>query len=163
MKKIAILAVMVMVMAFSTAALAAPRAGGLPELNYDDRIKDCPGCETIVTINLNVEFDTDKAIVKDQYKNEIKKVADFMKTYPQTVAVIEGHTDNVASAGYNQRLSDARAKSVKEYLIKNFGIESSRLTSVGYGLTKPVASNDTEEGRQKNRRVQAVIKAVKKN
>ena len=85
------------------------------------------------------------------------------KTYPKTTAVIEGHTDNVGTAEYNQKLSDARANSVRQYLINNFGIKASRLTAVGYGLTKPIASNNTEEGRQENRRVQAVIKAMKKN
>ena len=150
-------------MAVVTAVQAETRAGGLPELVIDKSIKDCPGCETLVTITLNVEFDTDKAVVKDKYRNEIKKVADFMKTYPNTTAVIEGHTDNVDTAEYNQKLSEARANSVRQYLINNFGIKATRLAAVGYGLTKPIASNNTEEGRQKNRRVQAVVKAIKKN
>jgi len=163
MKKIGMLVVIIMLAAFATAAQAETRAGGLPELVVDKSINDCPNCETLVTITLNVEFETNKAIVKDIYKNEIKKVADFMKTYPNTTAVIEGHTDNVHTAEYNQKLSAERANSVRLYLINNFGIKASRLTSVGYGLTKPIASNKTEEGRQKNRRVQAVIKAMKKN
>lgn len=163
MKKIGMLVVIIMLTAFATAAQAETRAGGLPELVVDKSINDCPNCETLVTITLNVEFETNKAVVKDIYKNEIKKVADFMKTYPNTTAVIEGHTDNVHTAEYNQKLSAERANSVRLYLINNFGIKASRLTSVGYGLTKPIASNKTEEGRQKNRRVQAVIKAMKKN
>jgi OOP family OmpA-OmpF porin len=164
MKKIGILAVIIMLMAVVTAVQAETRAGGLPELVVDKRINDCPKCApTLVTITLDVEFDTNKAIVKDEYRNEIKKVADFMKTYPNTTAVIEGHTDNVDTAEYNQKLSEARANSVRQYLIENFGIKASRLTAVGYGETKPIASNKTEEGRQKNRRVQAVIKAMKKN
>lgn len=163
MKKIGMLVVIIMLAAFATAAQAETRAGGLPELVVDKSINDCPNCETLVTITLNVEFETNKAVVKDIYKNEIKKVADFMKTYPNTTAVIEGHTDNVHTAEYNQKLSAERANSVRLYLINNFGIKASRLTSVGYGLTKPIASNKTEEGRQKNRRVQAVIKAMKKN
>ena len=163
MKKIGMLVVIIMLAAFATAAQAETRAGGLPELVVDKSINDCPNCETLVTITLNVEFETNKAVVKDIYKNEIKKVADFMKTYPNTTAVIEGNTDNVHTAEYNQKLSAERANSVRLYLINNFGIKASRLTSVGYGLTKPIASNKTEEGRQKNRRVQAVIKAMKKN
>jgi OmpA-OmpF porin, OOP family len=161
MKKIGMLVFIIMMMAVVTAA-QAERAGGLPELVADKNINDCPKCETLVTIKLDVEFDTNKADVKDKYRNEIKKVADFMKTYPSTTAVIEGHTDNVFTAEYNQKLSQARADSVRQYLISNFGIKASRLTAVGYGLTKPIASNNTEEGRQKNRRVQAVIKAMKK-
>ena len=163
MKKIGMLVAIIMLAAFATAAQAETRAGGLPELVVDKSINDCPNCETLVTITLNVEFDTNKAVVKDQYRNEIKKVADFMKKYPNTTAVIEGHTDNVDTAEFNKKLSDERANSVRQYLINNFGIKASRLSAVGYGLTKPIASNSTEEGRQKNRRVQAVIKAMKKN
>jgi OmpA-OmpF porin, OOP family len=161
MKKIGMLFAILMLAVFATAAQAETRAGGLPELVIDKSIGDCPNC--VVTIVLNVEFDTNKAIVKEKYRNEIKKVADFMKTYPKTTAVIEGHTDNVHTAEYNQKLSQARADSVRQYLINNFGIKASRLTAVGYGLTKPIASNSTEEGKQKNRRVQAVIKAMTKN
>jgi OOP family OmpA-OmpF porin len=161
MKKIGMLVAILMLAVFATAAQAETRAGGLPELVIDKSIGDCPNC--VVTIVLNVEFDTNKAIVKEKYRNEIKKVADFMKTYPKTTAVIEGHTDNVHTAEYNQKLSQARADSVRQYLINNFGIKASRLTAVGYGLTKPIASNSTEEGKQKNRRVQAVIKAMTKN
>jgi OOP family OmpA-OmpF porin len=163
MKKIGMLVAIIMLAAFATAAQAETRAGGLPELVVDKSINDCPNCETLVTITLNVEFDTNKAVVKDKYRNEIKKVADFMKKYPNTTAVIEGHTDNVDTAEFNKKLSDERANSVRQYLINNFGIKASRLSAVGYGLTKPIASNSTEEGRQKNRRVQAVIKAMKKN
>jgi len=161
MRKIGMLVFIIMMMAVVPVA-QAERAGGLPDLVVDKSINDCPKCPTLVTIILNVEFDTDRAVVKDKYRGEIKKVADFMKTYPNTTAVIEGHTDNVFTAEYNQKLSQDRADSVRQYLISNFGIKASRLTSVGYGLTRPIASNNTEEGRQKNRRVQAVIKAMKK-
>ena len=162
MKKIGMLVFIVMMMAVVTSA-QAERAGGLPNLVVDKNISDCPKCPTLVTIVLNVEFDTDRAVVKEQYRNEIKKVADFMKAYPKTTAVIEGHTDNVYTAEYNQKLSEARAKSVRQYLIDKFEMDASRITAIGYGLTKPIASNNTEEGRQKNRRVQAVMKAMKDN
>jgi OOP family OmpA-OmpF porin len=117
-----------------------------------------------VTITLNVEFDTAKAVIKKKYHNEIKKVADFMKAYPKTNTVIEGHTDNVDkfnNPDTNIKLSQARADSIRQYLIEKFGIDASRITTVGYGPKKPIASNDTEEGRKKNRRVQAVIETVK--
>ena len=114
-----------------------------------------------VTISLNVEFDTNKAIVKDKYYDEIKRVADFMKEFPDTTCEIGGHTDNVASAAYNQKLSEKRANSVRQYLIDKFGIDGSRLTAAGYGLTEPIASNDTAEGRQQNRRVDAVMEAMR--
>lgn len=116
-----------------------------------------------ITIALNVEFDTAKAIVKKKYHNDIKKVAAFMKAYPGTMAVIEGYTDNVDKFNNpenNIKLSQARADSVRQYLIDNFGIDTSLITAVGYGPNKPIASNDTKKGRQKNRRVQAVIETV---
>jgi outer membrane protein OmpA-like peptidoglycan-associated protein len=69
---------------------------------------------------------------------------------------INGHTDNVSGAEFNQTLSENRAKAVYDYLVSK-GVDSSRLTYKGYGLTKPLASNDTEEGRAKNRRTEFVI------
>jgi outer membrane protein OmpA-like peptidoglycan-associated protein len=175
MKKIGILAMIVMLMAVAGAAQAEVRAGGLPEINVDNSIKNCdcrlyPECcakqapapmKEKVIIELNVEFDTAKAIVKEKYHNNIKKVADFMKEFPNTHATIEGHTDNVGNATYNQGLSEERANSVRQYLIEKFGIDGSRITAVGYGLTKPIASNDTAEGKQKNRRVVAVMEAMR--
>ncbi len=110
-----------------------------------------------VSIELLVEFDSGKAIVKPKYNNEIKKVADIMKEYPDTSAMIEGHTDNVGKEAANIKLSQRRADSIKAYLVKKFGIDSSRIKAVGYGPNKPVASNATKEGRQKNRRVRAVL------
>jgi OOP family OmpA-OmpF porin len=114
-----------------------------------------------VIITLNVEFNTAKAIVNEKYYEDIKKVADFMKAHPETTAVIEGYTDNVGNAPYNKALSQKRAESVRQYLIDKFDIKGTRLKAMGYGEEKPVAGNDTPEGRQKNRRVEAVI-SVKK-
>lgn len=113
-----------------------------------------------VSIALNVEFDTAKSIIKDKYSENIKKVADFMKKYPDTNVVIEGHTDNVGSENFNIQLSKARANSVRQYLIENFGIDASRINAIGYGPNRPIAQNDTEDGRQKNRRVEAVIETI---
>jgi OOP family OmpA-OmpF porin len=69
---------------------------------------------------------------------------------------IDGHTDNVGSASANQTLSDQRAASVKQYLVSNFQIDRSRLTSKGFGATTPIASNTTADGRAENRRVELV-------
>jgi OOP family OmpA-OmpF porin len=144
---------------------------GVPD--YLDKCPDTPagaivdenGCvHEKVSMTLNVEFDTAKAVIKKKYHNELKKVADFIKAFPGTNAVIEGHTDNVDrfnNPENNIRLSQARADSVRQYLIDNFGIDASRITAVGYGPDKPIASNDTKEGRQKNRRVHAVIETMK--
>ena len=117
--------------------------------------------EEKVSMVLNVLFDTDKAVVKDQYYPDVEKLADFMKTYPNTTVTIEGHTDSTASNEYNKKLSEARAKSVRQFLIDKYGIDGSRISTIGYGEEYPVDTNDTPEGRQKNRRVEAVIEAVR--
>ena len=111
-------------------------------------------------VNLSMEFDTNKADIKAQYREEIAKVGDFMKQYPTTTAIIEGHTDNVGSYEYNMKLSKQRAENVVAYLVKNFGIEASRLEAKGYGYTRRIAYNSTPEGRQKNRRINAIIDCV---
>ena len=86
-----------------------------------------------------------------------------MQKYPDTNVVIEGHTDNVdvfKNPENNIKLSQARADSVRQYLIDKFSIDASRITAVGYGLARPIADNDTKEGRKKNRRVEAVIEKM---
>ncbi|MCX7634717.1 MAG: OmpA family protein [Syntrophales bacterium] len=110
-----------------------------------------------VTIRLNIEFDTAKSVIKPKYHDEIKRVADFMKEYPATKAVIEGHTDNVGKRDANMKLSRQRAEAVVQYLVTKFGIPASRLEAVGYGPDRPIGDNKTKEGRQQNRRVTAVI------
>jgi OOP family OmpA-OmpF porin len=179
MKKICMLAAVLMMMIFVTAVNVYARPGGLPDLTIDPAIKACncdlfPQCcakqetksapkhmKAKVTMTLNVEFDTAKAIVKDKYYDEVKRVADFMKQHPDSTAAIEGYTDNVGKAAYNQKLSENRANSVRQYLIDKFGIDGSRLIAAGYGENKPIASNSTEEGRQKNRRVEAVLETTR--
>jgi OOP family OmpA-OmpF porin len=106
---------------------------------------------------LNVLFDFDKAMIKGDYSKDIEDLADLMKKYPDQLKkiTIEGHTDSVGSADYNQKLSQRRADAVKAYLIEKGGIDADRLTAIGYGEDRPVASNATEEGRRKNRRVEA--------
>lgn len=110
-----------------------------------------------VTIDLEVLFETDKAIVRPEYYSKITELAEFTKKYPNTVVTIEGHTDNRGKEDYNQALSQRRANAVKEVLITQFGVATERLNSVGYGESQPRASNDTVEGRQLNRRVVAVV------
>jgi OOP family OmpA-OmpF porin len=139
--------------------------------DYLDKCPDTPrdlkvdstGCPILmkenVSIRLDIQFDVNKADIKPQYDERLKDVADFMVKYPETKAVIEGHTDSTGAAAYNQSLSQRRAESVRDYLIKNFNINPDRLTAKGYGEEKPVASNDTKEGRSQNRRIEAVFNA----
>jgi OOP family OmpA-OmpF porin len=105
-----------------------------------------------------VQFDTAKADVKPKYDADLKRVADYMKKYPETTVTIEGNTDNVGGKKYNQKLSERRAESVKKYLVEKFGADASKISTVGYGLTRPIADNKTPEGRQQNRRVDAVFR-----
>jgi OOP family OmpA-OmpF porin len=80
-----------------------------------------------------------------------------MKKYPDLKIVIEGHTDNVGGEKYNLNLSQKRAEAIKSVMVTKFNIEPSRLMTKGFGYSKPIASNSTKEGRQKNRRVEAAV------
>ena len=117
-----------------------------------------------IAMMVNVEFDTAKAVIKKKYHQELKRVADFIRQYSDAKVVIEGHTDDVDihhEPERNMRLSQARADSVRTYLIDNFNIDPAIIRAAGYGPRKPIASNKTEKGRQKNRRIEAVIEAYK--
>ena len=115
---------------------------------------DSVGCMTL--INLNINFDTDKSVIKDSYSSRIAEFAKVMKTNPKLKASIEAHTDSVGSDAYNQKLSERRAASTVKALT-DLGVDSSRIKAVGFGETRPVASNETAEGRAENRRVEAVM------
>lgn len=115
---------------------------------------DSVGCMTLV--NLNVNFDTAKSDIKDIYGTRIHEFAKVMNADKKLKASIEGHTDSVGSVPYNQKLSERRAASVVKAL-ENLGVEKGRLNSVGYGKSRPIASNDTAEGKAENRRVHAVM------
>jgi len=97
-------------------------------------------------------FDFDKSAVKPGYDQLFKNAILVLKSNPNLTVEIQGHTDNSGETSYNQSLSENRAATVKQILIDN-GISASRLTSVGFGESRPVASNDTEDGRIHNRRV----------
>jgi len=111
-------------------------------------------------VTLNVEFDFDKAVIKKKFHDEIGNLAAVMKKYPDLKIVIEGHTDNTGELTYNGKLSQRRADAVKGYLVEKFGIEASRLSTKGYGEVRPIESNATKEGRQKNRRVEAAAEYI---
>ena len=109
-----------------------------------------------VTFKGDVTFDTNSTVVRPGLHSEINRVAGVLSQYPQTLVRVEGHTDSVGTNEYNQDLSVRRAMAVKSLLVQR-GIADSRIDSVGYGETMPVATNDTEAGRQKNRRVEIKI------
>ena len=113
----------------------------------------------LVRVELDVKFDFDKSRVREESYSDIKNLADFMQQYPQTSTTVEGHTDSVGTDQYNQRLSERRAEAVRNVLVNEYGVAGGRVNSVGYGESRPVADNATEEGRQINRRVEAEVEA----
>ncbi|MGE4441778.1 MAG: OmpA family protein [Desulfomicrobium sp.] len=124
---------------------------------------DADGCPIPEVIRLKVNFDFDKSDIKPQYHQELADFAAYMKQQQSfTVVEIAGHTDSKGADDYNQKLSERRAKAVRDYLVTNFGLDGSLFSAVGYGESKPVASNDTEEGRAENRRMEAELKGVYK-
>ena len=106
---------------------------------------------------LDVKFDFDKSVVKPEYYKDIEAVADVMKKHPDMKIMIEGHTDSVGTAKYNQKLSQRRAEAIKKVMETKYKIDPSRLTAKGFGESKPIATNKTAEGRQQNRRSEASV------
>ncbi len=109
-----------------------------------------------VTFKGDVTFDTNSAEVRPGLYSEINRVAGVMTQYPETLIRVEGHTDSVGADAYNMDLSTRRANAVKTLLVQR-GVADSRIEVVGYGETMPIATNDTEAGRHKNRRVEIKI------
>ncbi|MBL0310607.1 MAG: PorP/SprF family type IX secretion system membrane protein [Bacteroidetes bacterium] len=103
-----------------------------------------------------VEFDKNSSYMNRASYTELDKVAEFMTLNPNTNIRINGHTDNIANANYNQWLSDRRAKRVYDYLLEK-GLPADRMTYFGFGLRAPIADNNTEQGRALNRRVEIEI------
>jgi outer membrane protein OmpA-like peptidoglycan-associated protein len=103
-----------------------------------------------------IYFDFASATLKPESAPVLLEIADALKANPSWKLTIEGHTDNVGGAGYNLDLSRRRAESVKSALVSGYHIEASRLSTVGYGFSRPVAGNDTPQGRARNRRVELV-------
>jgi OOP family OmpA-OmpF porin len=164
------------------AAAAAPAAKIAPASKDSDRdgVLDqwdsCPGtpyglkvdkygCPLPITkktsIKLRVEFGVDKYFVQPQYKKTLREFANFMNDNPGLIVTIEGHTDSSGGDQYNQKLSEKRAQSVSQYLTTYYKVAPSRLKSIGYGESKPETTNETVVGKQKNRRVMAVIDLAK--
>lgn len=108
------------------------------------------------TINAQALFDTNSYELRKEALPELDKIAAWFLSHPAAKGRIEGHTDNTASAAHNQKLSENRAMAVYIYLIDK-GVSAARLSYEGFGFSRPVASNDTPEGRQQNRRVEIVV------
>jgi outer membrane protein OmpA-like peptidoglycan-associated protein len=116
-----------------------------------------PAPKVIDKLTLQVLFDVDKSTITEAGQKELQKAVAFVKKYPGAKIEVGGHTDSTGTDAYNQKLSERRATAVKDYLIKEAGVESSKITAVGYGEAKPVADNKTAAGRAQNRRVEISI------
>lgn len=138
--------------------------GTAPDIIVDDN-----GCAKTITKQtteaikeeINIVFDTNQSIIKPEFKGEVAKIADLAKANGNSFITIEGHTDASGNPAKNKALSQARATAVMNMLMSDYGVEASRVTAVGYGSSKPVASNTTAEGKAQNRRVIAVLTAEK--
>jgi OOP family OmpA-OmpF porin len=126
-----------------------------------DHLDECPNTPKGATVNeagcwslqATTLYDSNSSYIKTEAYPLLDEVASILEKNPEMEVEVQGHTDNTGSAKYNQWLSEKRAQKVKDYLVSK-GIDSSRLEAKGYGLTQPVASNATEEGRAQNRRVE---------
>ncbi len=113
--------------------------------------------ENRVSLEMQVTFAVNSSVITGNFDTEIANAAKSLQDNPAMTAVVEGHTDSTGTAKYNLWLSDKRAEAVREMLIKEHNVNPDQVTSVGYGMTRPMADNDTTEGRRQNRRVELVL------
>jgi outer membrane protein OmpA-like peptidoglycan-associated protein len=119
--------------------------------------------EIRIALSGDVLFDFDKADIRSEAEPVLNGVADVLKQHPDAAVTIAGYTDAKGSDSYNLALSERRAASVKDWLVRNGGVDGSKLTTQGFGEANPVAPNtnpdgsDNPEGRQKNRRVEIAV------
>jgi outer membrane protein OmpA-like peptidoglycan-associated protein len=102
-------------------------------------------------------FDRDSYKLSDEARLDLGQIADILMRYPETTIIVTGHTDNIEGANHKQLLSEYRAQSVTDYLVSR-GVQARRITSIGYGDTRPITSNATETERKRNRRVELELK-----
>ncbi len=114
--------------------------------------------EIDVRLTSDILFDVDSSALRPDSRSTLRDLATNIHQYPDELVDVEGHTDSTGTSAYNQPLSNRRASSVRDFLVDN-GVPSSSVTAVGYGETRPKATNSTPEGRQLNRRVEIHIRA----
>lgn len=131
-----------------------PEDADFQEFNLDIALKKIEVGSTIVL--RNIFFDSDKAVIRNESTNELERLVKLLKENPAIKIELGSHTDADGSTDYNEKLSNSRSASVVEYLISK-GIPAGRLVAKGYGESKPIGSNDTKEGKQKNRRTEFKI------
>jgi len=150
-------------------AVVGGAAGGIIGAQMDKQARELdqniPGATVervgegiLVTFASGLLFDFDSDVIRGQTRSNLNTLANSLQKYPKSNLTIAGHTDAVGTAGYNQDLSERRARASARYLTSR-GVISSRLETKGLGETEPIASNDTEGGRERNRRVEVAIYA----
>ena len=136
-----------------------------PNTPMEDAV-DSKGCTRYTmadeSIRLSINFANNDDKVAKHYYSEIERVVAFLKNYPDSTVIIEGHTSSKGSAEYNQNLSERRAKRVAKILVNDYGIAASRVSHVGYGETRLLDSADTPSAHQQNRRIEARISGSKR-
>ncbi|EAI3801372.1 fibronectin-binding outer membrane protein CadF [Campylobacter coli] len=132
--------------------VAVPTQSQCPAEPREGAMLDENGCEK--TISFEGHFGFDKVDINPAFEEKIKEIAQILDENARYDTILEGHTDNIGSRAYNQKLSERRAESVAKELEK-FGVDKDRIQTVGYGQDKPRSSNETKEGRADNRRVDA--------
>lgn len=120
---------------------------------------DRRGDDIVLNMPSQVTFGFDSSDLTMSASNALNNVASVLQQYPDTRVNIAGHTDSTGDAGYNQRLSERRANAVGNYLARS-GVSSSRLYMTGYGENQPIASNESEQGRAQNRRVEITLTPI---
>nr|WP_041603774.1 OmpA family protein [Thioflavicoccus mobilis] len=120
------------------------------------RVEKLPNDQLLVGMTGATSFETDSDVIQAGFYSTLDKISTIVKRYGKTQLVINGHTDSVGSAAYNQQLSERRAAAVQNYLLAD-GVVLERLSARGYGESEPIASNDIPEGRRLNRRVDIII------
>lgn len=115
------------------------------------------GLQIRIELPADVLFDFDKADIRPDAQKALEQLATVIKAYPKGSAMLIGHTDSKGDDQYNQKLSERRAESVRQWLITRGQVDGGRLKTSGEGEKRPVGDNNTDDGRQKNRRLEAVI------
>jgi OOP family OmpA-OmpF porin len=135
-----------------------------PDSPYGEPV-DATGCRPSLAVaqeyTLLLTFETGSAKIVGDPRGALAEVAALITQYPETTVVIEGHTDDRGPSAYNLKMSKLRAEAVANVLVTDLGIDAARVSAKAFGETKPIATNATKEGRERNRRVVAVVLPVK--
>jgi outer membrane protein OmpA-like peptidoglycan-associated protein len=142
-----------------------PDTDGDTVVDKDDKCPDeagtvanngCPIQKMLTDYAKTINFDYGKSSIRDEATEALQAIVAIIKEYPESNFIIEGHTDSIGSEKFNQTLSEQRASSIVDFFVAN-GVESSRLSSVGFGESSPIASGGTKESMAKNRRVEVKL------